>query len=130
LSRAWVLRTCCVAGLLVASALGLPQHSSSQPSKQDYALIYGTVWGPDDYPVPGVHINIRRASDKKPKWQLVSNERGEFLQRVPVGSQDYIVEADVKVPKGEPKPQTTVHIDDNERRNMSLHLTKEELPRH
>lgn len=126
--RALAIQVCCAAGLLVAFAPGSPQHSSSQP-KQDYALIYGTVWGPDDYPVPGVHIDIRRASDKKPKWQLVSNERGEFLQRVPVGTQDYVVEADVKVPKGQEKPQTTVHIDDNERRNMSLHLTKDELPR-
>ncbi len=38
---------------------------SAQAAKKDYALIYGTVWGPDDHPVAGIPIKIRRASDKK-----------------------------------------------------------------
>jgi len=113
-----------------AGALGLatfafsprPQ-SSSHPSK-DYALIYGTVWSADNHPVSGIPIKIRRASDKKPRWELVSNNSGEFAQRVPVGAQDYIIQADVKTPKGQPKPEITVHIDDNERKDVGIHLTK------
>jgi len=115
--------------LLLASPLALPQHLTQTPVK-DYALIYGTVWGPDDRPVAGVPVNIRRAGDKKPKWQLTSDSRGEFAQRVPAGTDDYIVQADVKMPKGQPKPETTVHIDNNERKDISLHLTKGELPSH
>ena len=68
-------------------------------------MIYGTVWGPDNHPVAGVPIKIRRAIDKKPKWELTSDSSGEFAQRVPAGRQDYIVEADIKMPKGQPKPQ-------------------------
>ena len=75
----------------------------------------------------GVPIKIRRSSDKKAKWELVSDSRGEFAQRVPAGSQDYIVEADIKAPKGQPKPQTTAHIDNDERTDISIHLTKEML---
>lgn len=105
-------------------------QSSSHPSKDDYALIYGTVWGPDDRPVGGVPIKIRRAADKKAKWQLMSDSRGEFAQRVPVGAEDYVIQADVKTPKGQPKPETTAHIVDNERTDVSLHLNKEELPSH
>ena len=101
-----------------------PQTRASDVAKKDYALIYGTVWGPDDHPVAGVPIKIRRSSDKKAKWQLVSDRHGEFAQRVPVGTQDYIVEADVKTAKGQPKPQTTAHIDNDERTDISIHLSK------
>jgi len=114
----------------LAAAGNAPSQSSSHPSKNDYALIYGTVWGPDDRPVAGVAIKIRRAEDKKAKWELISDSRGEFAQRVPVGAQDYVVQADVKTPKGQPKPETTAHIDNNERTDVSLHLSKEELPSH
>jgi len=101
-----------------------PQSSTSsgQAAKKDYALIYGTVWGPDDHTVAGVPITIRRSSDRKPKWELVSDRRGEFAQRVPVGAADYIVQANIKTPKGQPKPEVTVHIDDNERKDVSIHL--------
>jgi hypothetical protein len=64
------------------------------------------------------------ASDKKPKWETVSDKRGEFAQRVPVGAQDYIVQANIKTPKGQPRPEVTVHIDDNERKDISIHLSK------
>ena len=111
------------AGVLDPAALG-QSSTSAQQAKKDYALIYGTVWGPDDHPVAGVSIRIRRVSDKKPKWELVSDGRGEFAQRVPVGAQDYIVQADIKTPKGQPKPEVTVHIDDDERKDVSLHLSK------
>jgi hypothetical protein len=106
---------------------GAPAQSSTpaqQATRKDYALIYGTVWGPGDHPVAGVPISIRRASDKKAKWQQVSDRSGEFAQRVPVGSQDYIVQADIKMPKGQPKPEVTVHIDNDERKDISLHLSK------
>ena len=122
------LRFGCVVLLLFASTLAFPQNSTKSALK-DYALIYGTVWGPDDRPVAGVPVSIRRSGDKKPKWQLTSDNRGEFAQRVPAGEDDYIVEAEVKTPKGQPKPQATVHMTGDERRDMGLHLTKEQLPR-
>jgi hypothetical protein len=103
-----------------------PQSSTSakKAAEKDYALIYGTVWGPDNQAVAGVPIRIRRVSDKKPKWELVSDRRGEFAQRVPVGKQDYIVQAEIKTSKGQPKPEVTVHIDDNERKDIGIHLSK------
>ena len=110
---------------VVAQDAASPQKPAAE--KKDYALIYGTVWGPDDRPVAGVPIKIRRASDKKAKWELMSDRRGEFAQRVPVGTQDYIVQADIKMPKGQPKPETTAHIDNDERTDISLRLTKEML---
>jgi hypothetical protein len=99
--------------------------AAKAPAK-DYALIYGTVWAPNDTPAAGVPITIRRADDKKPKWELVSDRRGEFAQRVPPGKEDYIIQANIKVPKGQPKPEVTVHIDYNEREDIGLHLTATE----
>ena len=122
-SRPWrALIPTTVLMLFVVGACGAVAAQQAKPSSTVYALIYGTVWGSNDTPVSGVSVTIRRASDKKPKWQLVSDSRGEFAQRVPPGKQDYIVEADIKVPKGQPKPQVTVQIDDDERKDISLHL--------
>ena len=78
---------------------------------KDYALIFGTVWGRTTVPWVAYPIKIRRATDKKPKWELVSDSNGEFAQRVPVGTMEYIIQANIKTPKGQPKPEITVQID-------------------
>ena len=110
-------------GALIAWPLASP-HPSPQKNAaaRDYALIVGTVWGPDEHPLAGVPITIRSATGKKAKWELVSDPRGEFAQRVPPGRQDYVIQAQIKVPKGQPKPEITVQIEDNERKNVGLHL--------
>lgn len=57
---------------------------AAQKSKEKpYALIVGTVWGPDNRPVYGVPVKIRRSKDKKPKWEVYSDHLGEFAQRLP-----------------------------------------------
>ena len=113
-----------VAACLVVSLLS--PAAAQQDKSKDYALIVGTVWGPDNRPVAGIPIKIRPATAKKAKWELTSDSRGEFAQRVPPGAQDYIIQADIKTPKGQPKPEITVKIADNERQDVGLHLT--ELP--
>jgi hypothetical protein len=115
--------------LFLSSSLAVAQETTApaadqKKAKLDYALIYGTVWDQNDHPLYGVPIKIRRADQKKAKWELVSDHQGEFAQRVPVGKADYIVWADIRVPKGQQKPETKVHIDYDERRDISLHLTK------
>ncbi len=118
---ALVLLACACA--TVAGQAPSPQAvPQGKPTVKDYALIYGTVWTAEDTPAMGVPVTIRRAGDKKAKWELVSDRRGEFAQRVPPGSDDYVIRADIKVPIGQPKPEVTVHINDNERQDISLHL--------
>ncbi|HEY6767695.1 MAG TPA: hypothetical protein VI386_23325 [Candidatus Sulfotelmatobacter sp.] len=95
---------------------------------QPYALIFGTVWGPDDHPVYGVPVKIRRSRDKKAKWELSSDHHGEFAQRVPAGAADYIVWADLKgVKTADGKAlrlvqEVALHVENDERVDMSLHL--------
>jgi hypothetical protein len=124
-------------GFLLAALL-LPAFSSqtillaaSKPKGKPYALIAGTVWGPDDRPVYGIPVKIRRAKDKKPKWEVYSDHMGEFAQRVPAGEADYILSADLsKVKTADGKPvrlvqEVTVHIYNDEREDTGLHLTHE-----
>ncbi|PYV65251.1 MAG: hypothetical protein DMG95_02090 [Acidobacteria bacterium] len=91
-------------------------------------MIFGTVWGPDDRPVPGITVKIRRANEKKARWEVVSNRRGEFEQQVPSGKQDYVIWADVKGRKLrngkrlQASPEVTVHVESNERADTGLHL--------
>lgn len=103
---------------------------AAQKSKEKpYALIAGTVWGPDDRPVYGVPVKIRRAKDKKPKWEVYSDHHGEFAQRVPPGESDYILSADlkhVKTPDGKAlqlAQEVTIHVYGEERVDTGLHLT-------
>ncbi len=94
-----------------------------------YALIFGTVWGPDNRPVYGITVKIRRAADKKPKWEIYSDHSGEFAQRVPAGKADYVVWADlkgVKTKDGQPlhlAEEVPVHVEYDERVDIGLHLT-------
>ena len=98
------------------------QSKSRSHLHDDYAVLSGTLFDASERPVYGVKISIRRADQKKPKWEVMSNHSGEFAQRVPAGEADYIVTAEVKTPKGQPKPSRTVHVDKDEIKDFSLHL--------
>lgn len=131
-SRNSLLRKLATGYWLLATALLLFAAAPLAPAQQhgrNYALIYGTVWGPDNRPVAGVPIKIRPADKKKPVWDQVSDHSGEFAQRVPAGNAEYLVWADIKHRKGEQPPQTTVQITFDERADISLHLTAAQLPK-
>ncbi len=110
--------------LLAVAALILCAISVASDKKPEpYALIFGTVWTPDNHAAPGVTVKIRRAGEKKARWQHISDLRGEFAQRVPVGPADYVVWAEVKGHKG-PAAEAKVHIEGEERQDIGLHLTE------
>jgi len=121
----------------VAASILLPTLGShgtlltAQKSKgKDYAVIVGTVWGPDDRPVFGVVVKIRKGTDKpkKVRWEVPSDHQGEFEQRLPVGESDYVLSVDLKGFKtADGKPlhlvqEVTVHIYHDERQDVGLHL--------
>lgn len=122
---------------VVAALVLLPALASrdglltAQKSKEKpYAVIVGTVWGPDDRPVYGVPVKIRRGKDKpnKARWEVYSDHHGEFEQRLPAGESDYILWADLKNFKpADGKPlhlvqEVTVHVYNDERQDVGLHL--------
>lgn len=112
---------------LCLAALIAPERASAGEHVKPYALIFGTVWGPDEQPMYGVKVKIRPADKNKAKWELYSDQRGEFAQRVPAGTNDYVVYADLKPQKGRTKlvaPEVKVHIENDERQDIGLHLKK------
>ena len=104
--------------------------AAQKPKLKPYALIVGTVWGPDDRPVYGVKVKIRRAKDKKAKWEMYSDHNGEFAQRLPAGENEYVIWADLKSFKpADGKPvhlvqEVTIHIYAEERQDTGLHLSR------
>jgi hypothetical protein len=106
-----------------------PETKKLKPT-DPYALIFGTVWGPDSHPIYGITVKIRRVPDKKPKWELYSDHAGEFAQRVPAGKADYVVWADLKGVKTTDghalrlAEEVPVHVEYDERVDIGLHLTR------
>lgn len=127
LRTAWTVLFLGLTCLVPLASQAFQQNERKDPRKS-YALIVGTVWGPDDRPVYGVRVKIRRSDQKKAKWELYSNHTGEFAQRLPAGKADYIVWADLKGFKSlsgkrlDSGPEVTVHIESEERADIGLHL--------
>jgi hypothetical protein len=64
--------------------------SSSKKHPQSHAndfLIIGTVFTDQAMAFPAVLLRVRRASEKKFRWQTYTNSRGEFAIRVPQGAE-------------------------------------------
>jgi hypothetical protein len=105
---------------------GMPPQRQNLESH--YALIFGTVWGPDNRPVYGIKVKIRRTAEKKARWELYSDHRGEFAQRVPAGTADYVIWSDCrgcKAPDGkryQAGPEVVVNVQSDERVDTGLHL--------
>jgi hypothetical protein len=112
--------------LLLFALLTQPiAKADKKPSaKQPYALIFGTVFGPDERPVHGVKVKIRRSGEKKP-IELVSDARGEFAYRFPAGAADYVIWADLKDKQAAQKTEVKVHVENDERQDVTLHLTNQ-----
>src|SRR5467141_2884957 len=76
-----------------AAPASQPQSSSSaNGGKQKYThaddfLIRGSVFTDQALSFPGVQLRIRRAGEKKFRWEDSTNSRGEFAVRVPQGSE-------------------------------------------
>lgn len=112
--------------LLAAGSLLLRSAAASPAPKEEkpYALIFGTVWTADNHPAYGIKVKVRRADQNKAKWEIYSDHHGEFAIHVPAGAADYVIWADVKTTGGQAKPETKVHVDNDERVDVSLHLTQ------
>jgi Carboxypeptidase regulatory-like domain len=70
-----------------------PAASTSKPGNKKYShtndfLIRGTVFNDKALSAPGAQLRIRKAGEKKFRWESYTNSRGEFAVRVPQGS-DY-----------------------------------------
>jgi hypothetical protein len=104
--RQWIMILCTAALAVLFSSVAAksqeapPPNSTppaaappSKPGKQKYShrndyLIRGTVFTEKALSLPGAQLRIRKAGEKKFRWESYTNSRGEFAVRVPQGS-DY-----------------------------------------
>jgi len=111
------------------------KNPKSQNKEKPYGVLFGTAYGPDDHAMYGVRVIIHREGHKKPSWELMSDHRGEFAQRVPPGPGDYVVTGEVEiypVVDGKPrksqkkllKGQAKVHLAGEEQQDFSLHMNE------
>ena len=137
--RRWSLNTAACLAVLALAALAEPvaaDQKDKQKAEKPYALIFGTAYGPDDRPLYGVKITIRPQAKKHPSWELMSDHRGEFAQRVPPGPRDYLIYGEGEYapagPDGKPeiakrkklRGEAKIHVESQERLDISVHLTE------
>jgi hypothetical protein len=109
------------AGTAASAIAGTEKDQKGKPAEQPHPVLVGTVWSADDRPVGGVTVTIRRASEKKVRWEKVTSPRGEFFQELPGEENDYVVAVILKGQK-QPALERTVHVAQGERLDISLHL--------
>ena len=114
----------------------MAQETGNKPASRTpykpapYAVIFGTVWDPDSRPVYGVHIQLRRAGEKKVRGDAYSDHRGEFAFHVPPGKMDYEFSASkesIKTLKNKHLNESgpvKVHVEYDEQVDTGLHLTR------
>lgn len=111
------------------------KNPKPQTKEKPYGVLFGTAYGPDDHAMYGVHVIIHLDGHKKPSWELMSDHRGEFAQRVPPGPGDYVITGEVEilpVVDGKPrksqkkrlKGETKVHLGGEEQQDFSLHMNE------
>ena len=78
---------------LAAAAFPAAPRGQENKHAHDF-LIYVTVFNDQGFSLPGATARVRRTSEKKWRWDSVSDARGEFAIRVPEGDQyEMIVQA-------------------------------------
>ena len=85
---AFVLLLVLVVGVAPASHTAAAQKKSKKEIYESQCLLYGTVFTNTSYALPDADVKVRRTSKRKPKWDALSDRRGEFAIRVPGGA-DY-----------------------------------------
>lgn len=127
------LRLRAAIGLGLLCLLSSAISANDKDLKKHYGLIFGTAYGPDDRSVYGAKIAVHPEGKKHPSWELFSDHRGEFALRVPPGPADYVITGEVEYTpivngvtqkKKKIKAETKVHIEGEERQDVSLHFTE------
>ena len=112
--------------LLLAIAVAGSASEKKKKTIPPYAVISGTVFDGQGRLVRGLKITIRRADEKKPRWELVSDNQGDFAQRVPAGAADYVIRPELKDKQAAEKAEVKLHVNNDEQQTVALHLTEQE----
>ncbi|MGH9788351.1 MAG: carboxypeptidase-like regulatory domain-containing protein [Candidatus Acidiferrales bacterium] len=85
--------------LLVLSIVEAPPPALGGEKKkkpEPHTLVLGTTFTAEGLSLPGIPVAVTRKGDKKPKWRVTSDARGEFAVRLPAGPAVYEVATESK----------------------------------
>jgi uncharacterized membrane protein len=109
---------------LLLAALVLPALftlSAADKPSQARAVVAGSVFDSDGRSLPGCKVMVVSESNSKQKQQALTDRRGEFAVRVPVGR--YVVSVTAK---GFQAQQKTVQLEEGEKSNATFQLSTEQ----
>ena len=96
-------------------------HAGAQSSSKSHAndfLIFATVFTEQGFALPGARVRVRRADEKKFRWEAMSDRRGELGIRV---KQD--AEYELTIEARGFKPQTRkVDAREGDREDLTLRM--------
>ncbi len=71
---------------------GKPESASNgKKGKVPPYVVLGTIFNENALSYPNVRVQVRRAGEKKFRWETYTNSRGEFALRVPEGQEYELV---------------------------------------
>jgi len=110
--------------VILAALFCLPGALPAEKEKEKpHVLLRGTVFTSDGLALPGILVTIKVKDESKPKWRAVSDRRGEFAVRLPVGHQTYEVSTQSEEHENQSK---TVEIYAQESVNVIFRLPRRE----
>jgi hypothetical protein len=109
--------------LLVTFPAGFSQASAQKQahSHADDFLIFATIFDGRGFALPGARVRVRRADEKKFRWEAISDRRGELGIRVKQGA-EYEVSVEARGFMAQ-----TRHVDAREGKQEELTLQLEPL---
>ncbi len=106
------------AASLAAGPARPPQSSSSSGSHAHDFLIFSTVFTSQGFALYGAHMRVRRAGEKKYRWEAMSDHSGELAIRVPQNAQyEMMIEA-----KGFKAQTLRVDATQGARADLTIHM--------
>lgn len=89
--------------LLLSGLLTAVPAASAEPKKkpEPHTLLLGTTFTAEGLSLPGIPVAVTHKGDKKPKWRVTSDARGEFAVRLPAGHEVYEVATESKEHKNQ-----------------------------
>jgi len=126
LIRTCLIRTSVV--LLAAALLPVVAAAKKKPALDTYAVISGSVFQESGYALPDAAVTLVAepasggAAVKPQKMEAVSDDRGEFIFRVPAGPMNYAI---VVAAKGYRSSRKSVMVEGQERVEVTFQLDRE-----